>query len=45
MILTSGEDEYLLAQSGILEPGYQVTSLQAEKDLPALSEGGYNGKL
>ena len=45
VILTSGEDEYLLAQSGILEPGYQVTSLQAEKDLPALSEGGYNGKL
>lgn len=45
VILTSGEDEYLLAQSGILKPGHQVTTLTADKDAPQLSPGGYNGKL
>ena len=45
VIIINGEDEYLLAQSGILEPGYQVTTLTAAKDAPQLSEGGYNGKL
>lgn len=45
VILENGEDEYLLAQSGILKPGYQVSRLTAEKDIPQLSAGGYNGKL
>jgi hypothetical protein len=45
VILISGENEYLLAQSGILQPGYQVTSLTADEDAPQLSQGGYNGKL
>lgn len=45
VILLDGENEYLLAQSGILEPGYQVTSLTAVKDAPQLSQGGYDGKL
>lgn len=45
VILVSGEDEYLLAQSGILKPGYQVTSLTAEKNAPKLSVGGYKGRL
>ena len=45
VILESGEDEYLLAQSGILTPGHQVTALQADAGAPQLSVGGYNGKL
>ena len=45
VILVRGEDEYLLSQSGILEPGYQVTSLLADKNAPQLSTGGYDGKL
>ena len=45
VILVRGEEEYLLSQSGILEPGYQVTSLQASEDAPQLSPGGYEGKL
>ena len=45
VILESGEDEYLLAQSGILTPGHQVTTLQADAGAPQLSVGGYNGKL
>lgn len=45
VILTSGESEYLLAQSGILEPGYQITSLKATEHAPQLSSGGYAGKL
>ena len=45
VILINGEDEYLLAQSGILKPGYQVTNLTADKNAPQLSAGGYEGKL
>ena len=45
VILVHGEDEYLLAQSGILKPGYQVTSLKADENAPQLSAGGYSGKL
>lgn len=45
VILTRGEDEYLLAQSGVINPGYQVTSLSADDKVPELSEGGYDGKL
>ena len=45
VILTRGEDEYLLSQSGILEPGFQVTGLGAVDDVPQLSPGGYDGVL
>ena len=45
VILTHGEDEYLLAESGVLKAGYQVTSLEVDKNAPQLSAGGYNGKL
>ena len=45
VILVREEEEYLLSQSGILAPGYQVTSLQASEDAPQLSPGGYEGKL
>lgn len=45
VILVRGEEEYLLSQSGILAPGYQVTSLQASEGAPQLSPGGYGGKL
>lgn len=45
VILVRGEEEYLLSQSGVLEPGYQVTSLTAAEDAPQLSPGGYEGKL
>ena len=45
VILVRGDDEYLLAQSGILEPGYQVTSLTADENAPKLSKGGYDGLL
>ena len=45
VILENGEDEYLLAQSGILTLGHQVTALQADAGAPQLSVGGYNGKL
>lgn len=45
VILTAGSDEYLLSQSGVLKPGYQVTSLQADSKAPQLSQGGYSGKL
>ncbi len=45
VVLTSGESEYLLAQSGIVAPGYQITSLEASDQAPQLSQGGYAGKL
>lgn len=45
IILVQGEKEYLLSQSGILKPGYQVTSMTVDENAPKLSEGGYNGKL
>ena len=45
VILVRGQNEYLLAQSGILEPGYQVTALRAVDGAPTVSAGGYNGKL
>lgn len=45
VILTSGGSEYLLAQSGIVQPGYQITSLAAAEQAPQLSPGGYIGKL
>ena len=45
VILLNGEDQYLLAQSGILEPGYEVSSLKADANAPKLSAGGYEGKL
>lgn len=42
----SGDDKYLLAQSGVLEPGYMVTSLELNKDSGVtLSAGGYSGSL
>ena len=45
VILVRGEDEYMLSQSGILKPGYQVTSLTADENAPQLSQGGYEGKI
>lgn len=45
MILVHGEDEYLLAQSGVLQPGYQVTSMTVDENAPQLSKGGYDGKI
>lgn len=45
VLLLNGETEYLMAQSGILEPGYQVTSLTVDENAPTLSVGGYDGKL
>lgn len=45
VILVRGEEEYLLSQSGILAPGYQVTNLQASEGAPQLSPGGYEGKF
>jgi len=45
VILVSGENEYLLGQSGLLQPGYEVTLIPGESDLPSLSAGGYTGKL
>lgn len=45
IILVRDGAEYLLAQSGRLEPGYQVTSLQRAENAPRLSAGGYDGKL
>ena len=45
VIVVRGDEEYLLSQSGILAPGYQVTSLQASDGAPQLSPGGYEGKL
>lgn len=45
MILVRGEEEYLLSQSGILKPGYQITSMTADENAPQLSAGGYDGKI
>ena len=45
MILVHGEDEYLLGQSGVLTPGYQVTSMTVDSGAPQLSAGGYDGKI
>ena len=45
VLLISGETEYLMSQSGILKPGYQVTSLTVDENAPTLSAGGYEGKL
>lgn len=44
VVLESGEDEFLLAQSGRLEPGFMVTSLARDEGFDAkLSPGGYKG--
>lgn len=45
VVLVRDGAEYLLAQSGRLEPGYQVTGLRQVEDAPQLAPGGYNGKL
>ena len=39
------EKQYLLAQSGILEPGYRVSTLDMNGDDVTLSPGGYDGRL
>lgn len=46
VVLVRGEDEYLLAQSGLLEPGFMVSSLALSSDFKAhLSAGGYTGRF
>lgn len=39
-----GDSEYLVAQSGVLEPGFMLTDLTLAEDL-ALSPGGYDGLI
>ena len=44
IVTGSDDDEYLLAQSGILEPGYMVTTLDLEEELDVtLTSGVYSG--
>lgn len=44
IVTGSEDDEYLLAQSGILEPGYMVTTLDLEEELDVtLTSGVYSG--
>ena len=43
MYIVSGGQEYLIAQSGLLEAGYGLSHLTMMKDGPTLSEGLYTG--
>ena len=43
MYIVSGGQEYLIAQSGLLEAGYKLESLTMLADGPALTEGMYTG--
>ncbi len=43
MYILSGGEEYLIARSGLLEPGYGLTSMELLEDAPALTEGVYTG--
>ena len=45
VILLNGGEEYLLARSGLLEPGYEVSTLRIDQAAPTVSAGGYNAKL
>lgn len=45
VILISGQNEYLLGQSGLLQPGYEVTHINGAGTSISLSPGGYTGKL
>lgn len=45
VILTSGENEYLLGQSGLLHAGYEVSKISGAELPVQLKPGGYNGKL
>ena len=45
VLLTRDGSEYLLAQSGVLQPGFEISSLRAADGAPTVSPGGYNGKL
>lgn len=44
ILITRGEEKYLVAQSGGISPGYMVTELTMEKDLK-LSAGIYEGLI
>lgn len=44
IIIQRGEDQYLVAESGGLSPGYMLTELTAEKDLK-LTAGVYEGVM
>ena len=41
-IISDGQ-EYLIARSGLVEPGYSLTKLQLRDDAPVISEGLYAG--
>lgn len=43
MYIVSGGQEYLIARSGLLEPGYGLTAMELLEDAPTLSEGIYEG--
>lgn len=44
VIVSNGDKRYLVAQSGVLEPGYMVTELAANQNMGVnLVPGGYNG--
>ena len=43
MYILSGGQEYLIAQSGLLEPGFGLSTLQLMPAAPSLSEGIYDG--
>ncbi|MBQ9980654.1 MAG: hypothetical protein IJP23_06310 [Oscillospiraceae bacterium] len=43
MYIVSGGQEYLIAQSGLLEPGFGLTKLRMMTGAPTLSEGIYGG--
>lgn len=44
ILITRGEEKYLVAQSGGIDPGYMLTELTLEKGLQ-LSEGVYEGVI
>ena len=43
LYIISGGQEYLIARSGLVEPGYSLTALQLAEDAPVISEGIYAG--
>ena len=44
IIIERDEEQYLVAESGALDPGFMLTELEAEEDLP-LAEGIYEGVI
>lgn len=45
VIVVDGENEVVIAQSGKVPPGYEVTELTYEADEELLTEGVYEGRL